>query len=765
MSTSPRRRIEAILLATIGILSVVPLRIFVESSPWLFAELAAIAILAALRLYAGTREQAAGTATRESGTARKPTGTATKPTGTIRKPAGAPVQADASVPAESAATRDLRISFACNGLSALLMLSPILVAIAARAFGAAVPFEMTALSAFGAAALSIAISAKTDRTRSMSLVASGFLVLFATAISDSPRAAIIAIVWMTGCVWHLVANHWERLEVCLADSVRPTVVVRPLTILAAVVLCVLGGWAAHDRFGDSQRFTGGFMPTSGGSKWSDPAARSGVGSGDAAIAAKDHAESFGAVESDLFLETTQSTLFDMFTDSIGEPKRRKVKREFRQGLAPEKLIETHEKTVKSEQGSSSFTTDRMPPKKHRHFKDATQDAVVQWDGPTGIRLAMHRYDTFDGVQWSNQGNHAVANLTEQSIRERPWFFDPDMHDRINKNSDSVQVNLLKVLRLDSTRIPTPMMTAGLHIKDIIQRQFFGIDPDGTFFMPGREKIPPLTVVNIASMSVMEDELLEQVPAYEQLRQRIQKIRTEFVFDRGITTEGDVPLDEFIRTRRGGDHLFATYAAMQARELGLRSRLVTGFYVRPDAFEYSAGHANVTADDVHVWVEIQMDDGRWFEIEPTPGYLEPVYQPSLFLRAKRMVAAYWLHAVVVACVLAMLYATRLIWVEWLLTLGWSLTWPLSPKRQLSIAMRIIECRAGMLGKPRPIGKPQRDWVEALSASDATLRTRVAQYCDAADRVVFGGGRDVDRESISRFVRGLSSTKLRRSLGLQ
>ena len=80
------------------------------------------------------------------------------------------------------------------------------------------------------------------------------------------------------------------------------------------MLCIVGGLLVRDRFGQSDRLAFGFMPTSGGSKWSDPAARSGIGTGDAAIAAKDHAESFGAVESEIFLESTESTLFDMFND-------------------------------------------------------------------------------------------------------------------------------------------------------------------------------------------------------------------------------------------------------------------------------------------------------------------------------------------------------------------------------------------------------------------------------------------------------------------
>ena len=114
-------------------------------------------------------------------------------------------------------------------------------------------------------------------------------------------------------------------------------------------------------------------------------------------------------------------------------------------------------------------------------------------------------------------------------------------------------------------------------------------------------------------------------------------------------------------------MFATVAALKAREIGFQSRIVTGFYVRPNSFDIAAGHANVMPKDVHVWTEIQLDDGRWFEIEPTPGYREPVYTPSTWLVAKRFATAYWMHGLVIVGVFILLFFTRLVWIEWLLAI--------------------------------------------------------------------------------------------------
>lgn len=243
--------------------------------------------------------------------------------------------------------------------------------------------------------------------------------------------------------------------------------------------------------------------------------------------------------------------------------------------------------------------------------------------------------------------------------------------------------------------------------------------------------------------------------YQQLQSIVEHLRSEFVFDRTVETKTEKPIEEFLRTRRGGDHLFATTAAIMAREIGLESRLVTGFYVRPTAFDITAGHASVLPDDVHVWVEIKLDDGRWFEIEPTPGYAQPIYTPSLWLVTKRFAAAHWIHVLGIIAIAIFGWLTRLIWIESILAALWKLTWGMRPKRQLTIAMRIIETRAWLTGKRRPVGKPQRDWLESLASSNDELRIGVRQFCDAADRTIFGSATALDRASMTCLVRSLTA----------
>ena len=670
-----------------------------------------------------------------------------------------------------------RGSIACMAFCVAL---PAIMYVVTRSASNAIATEMAAMTSFGCAGLVMSVGSW--RLRSISLVVSGFLTLFTVFISDAPYALFIGIGWITLCMWHLIANHWERFSTCEVKSVQRTMKFRPLMVAGAVGLVVLGTWAVRGRLGEASPFEFGFMPTSGGSQWSDPGARNGIGSGDAAIAAQQQADSFGAVDSDFFLESTESTLFDMFSDSVGQPKKRAVW-ERRQGMFSLNVQEAHGRTSRSEQGGSSFSTDRAPPQRHSHLDDVRSKAAIQWEGPTGIRLAMNRYDAFDGVHWTNLADHAVEKMLpviSGEEREQTWFFDPKTSKEFfDGAANKISVGRTKVIGLKSTRIPLPMMTSGVHIKEVIRADFFAIDQDGSFYMPDRVAVPALTIVHSASRKLMEDELLASLrenssqetreawrPAelkklcrqwtsetdnkYQQLQSIVDHLRVDFELDPTVDLgEGELkladsqtefPIETFLRTKRGGQHLFAMTAALMAREIGLESRLVTGFYVRPSAFDIGASHSNVMPRDVHVWAEVKLDDQHWFEIEPSPGYLPPVYSPSLWLRSQRYAAANWPVLLGGVISLLVLYRFRLVWLEWILMLVWWLSSWLQAQVRLRLAVRIIEARAWLVGKSRPSGQPTRDWLLTLTSKNSTVEQGhqeiLRSFCDMADRICFG-----------------------------
>ena len=738
MQTWSRRRIETIVLAVLGIAAVVPFRFYAEPRPWFLSEMGSICGLFAFAIIL----QSWFRQFRHSG-------------------------------------------FATNITIGSLCVTPIMFAIVGRAYGAPIPFEMSALTTFGTVSLGMAVADSTRRTWSLSLVISGFLVLFCAAISDDQNAVALPLLWMLICVWHLVANRWERLDLAMPESVERSWSLRPRIIIIALVVLAAGGYAIRNRSPSSKRFEFGFMPTSGGSNWSDPAARRGVGTGDEAIAAKDHAESFGAVDSEIFLESTESTLFDMFNDSLGPPKKKRNIWERRQGMNSDNVIPMHEKAARTDQGAAGFSTDRLPSKKHTHSKSVRSNDVVQWDGPTGIRLAMQRYDTFDGHEWSQSANLSRSTLTRIDIKDAVWFFDPVTRASFLRNPDSVSVGLLKIIGLDSQRIPAPMLAAGIHIKAVDRQDFFAISEDGCFFMPGRKKVPPLTVVHVAHARLMEDDIREHLKEkthatmsrsktieldpstgklidnlvqsaraghdnpVDRLASCVQTLRSEFAFERA-GTETASSLTDFLQSRRGGDHLFATTAALMAQRLGFASRLVTGFYVRPDAYEITAGHACVLPEDVHVWAEVQLNDGRWFEIEPTPGYLQPYYQPSWGLMARQFAMAHWPLMLASVLSLVILYVSRRFWIDFLLSAVWFFSGWLRPRQRIRLAVKIIETRARLAGSARPVGKSQRAWLEDLVQADLSVAKSVKRFADSADCLFFGHGHELAHQDALQLV---------------
>lgn len=696
------------------------------------------------------------------------------------------------------------VALAWGGLrrgALLLLLVPLFFDLIGGAIGWPVPHEMAAITGLAMLGLVFALYRNDKRWLSLAVICSGFVVLFGTAINDDPRSVWVATLWFTICIWHLVANHWERLAVCMPDQVRPSVSVRPVTVGLAVLLSVLGIVAVRGRFTDSRRLGFGFMPTSGGDDWHDPRARSGVGDGDAAVAARDFADSFGAVDSDVFLESQQQSLFDMFSESLGKPFQ--VKRnDPAQALTNRQLLENHGDASKSEQGDGSFSVQRSAPPQHRHLRDAKDkdNAILQWVGPTGIRLAMQRFEDFDGVEWTATETANSARLVARQHGSHTWIVRSDQ--AVDSSNTDPRYGAAKLLRLQSSRIPTPQRTDAVQIKDIDRVDFFGITADDSWQMPRHEQIPALTIIAMQWQAIQEDHLItelaltdrepvdtdwshrllsETVTAwtggiddrYAQLQTIVQRLRRDFTFDRQGIPDADDPLGDFLQSRRGGDHWFATTAALMARQIGLESRLVTGFYVPARRLDSAAGQTPVTAGDVHVWCEIRLADGTWFEIEPTPGYQVPDYRPSWRLWATRAVARHWSSALVIAVLVWLLYRTRWVWLDLILSLLWLPARLLNRKQRIRIAVAIVQCRANWLGVRRPPGMPQRDWLIGLAErSDreaTTVRAElVTRFCNAADRVCFAGprsagGLDDDQEAAlaNHLVAALTIRNLRRS----
>ena len=78
-------------------------------------------------------------------------------------------------------------------------------------------------------------------------------------------------------------------------------------------------------------------------------------------------------------------------------------------------------------------------------------------------------------------------------------------------------------------------------------------------------------------------------------------------------------------QRGYCTSFAAAMTVMARTLGLPSRYVEGYAVRPES-----GWALVTQRDAHAWAEIWFDGFGWLPFDPTPGSSSPQQEESTLL---------------------------------------------------------------------------------------------------------------------------------------
>jgi len=649
-------------------------------------------------------------------------------------------------------------------------------------------WEMVMLTTLGIASIALVFCSRDFRHTALSVVCSGFLVLFATSISDSHSALYFAILWLLICLYWMVANHWERLEVHLAQTIRHDRSLRLGTTAMGAMICVLAGIAIWGREPATRLIQWGIMPTSGGQQWNDPSARSGVGDGDAVVAAKEHAASFGPVDSELFLQSDLPSLFDMFDDTLGEITLKK-RSEKAMALPNQTPVGEEQKFAQSQQGNAAFSTSREAAKVNRKLKDKNSAAVLHWVGPSGISLAMERFDRFDGIDWTKSvapppGNHYPSTdlIRKQwhnsKDKQEVWYF----RDRATNSPllAGVQSNAVKFINLKSDRIPAPAETEGVHVSDIDRDDFFAFTSDSSWIMPDRETVPSLTIVCLVRREIDGDVLInatfpesqhisatlcsleketdgirlahtiasewtKELPrGWSQVCRTVERLRSDFDFDRSESLDDSDPLLDFLINKRGGDHMFSTAAIVMLDSLGYRARLATGFYCDSSKVDAFAGHTEIGIDDAHVWAEVDAGDGVWIPIEPTPGYEQPRFFRTLWNRAIAFVwhMLPWFGGGLVVC--TMLWLSRAWWGEAVCKVIWWLSRPLGDRARLSVLIRVLETRSRLANAKRPIGVPQRKWFTDFASESDDLTSRAARnFFDAADAIYFSPSASLNR----------------------
>ena len=650
-------------------------------------------------------------------------------------------------------------------------------------FGSGRPFETIVMHAQKNLMLAMAIVGIRVSFQRISVVIGVSLSIFCAAICHENRILMLIALYGFAAVSWLVASYWDSLRARLISGETRRLPWRWLLIGPAVPLLLLLASAN----GGSSTVTAlkGFLPGSGGTGDSDPFSRGGINDGDALVAGADNIKSFGPIEDAPFAEDDKPSLYDVFNDTFDEPVRKIKDQDRSVALPPEMMANIDARMAKSQQASREFSTNRQSGKKdNRAIRDLDSNALLYVAGRVPLHLRMQIYDVFDGIDWYPEPpcDH-LHGLHIVQIKDKPWL-------RLSTGSRGLGLHVyrdthaIKVINLKSAAIPAPLDLCGLHIDLVDQVDMFGWQCESIVRM-NRRFLPELTSIQIVS-DCMDQSLLPEhhdlvfathsegarrqlpeLPAmqdihalaehwtkdvpqgYKQIAAVIQRLRSDYVLDRKIHANADsrFPVGEFLfESRRGPEYQFATAATLLLRSLGYSTRLVSGFYARPEKHDASKHHTPVHAADAHFWCEVFVGGGTWVTLEPSPGYEVLSPPPGFARRAWMLVLSigecllrHWMLVAIVAGVVLILFVWRREIQDFILTLHWKMRPSTAPRRRVIQTVALLERRLRLAGSPRPSGITFSRWIAQhprLSAISSTTRA----FTDLANRAVFDRGDD-------------------------
>ena len=654
-----------------------------------------------------------------------------------------------------------------SGLLIALALLPIPVEAVQRSMtDSGHALELLLLAGFRNLVCGLAVISYYRRYDRICCVISMFLMIFASAITSDPLVHVLVILFALCGVWWLMGLYWDSLRGQLMGSTQRSFPKRSLIAIPLLFLPVLAvlPWAAPQITSALP----GWFPSSGGDKWSDQYARSGVNDGEALVPATNDARSFGPVETDIFMESTQPSLYDVFNEMYGSPP--KIQKSDRAiALPPELLTHAHERMAKQQKLGKQFSTVRRAnSSKLKAQQDVTSTALLYVGGRTPLHLRLEVFDLFDGVDWFPEELPSVPDrLTLTMLGKQPWIKVPQRDtEEVLALPESHQ---LKIINLQTNRIPSPPGLLGIHIDKVDRVDMYAWAQDGIVKMD-RDALPDLTVIHAQSRTVNRDRLRKtiirnssgdpthrQIPrssrdaqlkalakswcgpsnqTWDRIEAVITGLRTNCTLDRDyhVPEDCDDPVGTFLfESQRGNDYLFASAAAMLLRSLGFSTRIVSGFYADPAKYESKSRHTPVGKEDVHFWLEVYTAPGTWVTLEPTPGYDLLLPAPSLWQRCLQALTTCVVHVrqnvwAYGSCILLAMtsWHFRRELSDRLLTGWWQLCPARRPREYVMHTLNLLENRCRWAGFVRCPSATASRWLISLAEGES------APECDVVQR---------------------------------
>jgi hypothetical protein len=408
----------------------------------------------------------------------------------------------------------------------------------------------------------------------------------------------------------------------------------------------------------------------------------------------------------------------------------------------------------------------------RRIRDLGSKAIFYVKGRVPLHLKVDSFDLFDGVAWrSEQLSESVPALSIEDVQGRPWL--TIGRSRAYDFFAVPETHAVKVVGLDTNRIPAPHQLIGLHIDQVAQANFYRwAQPD--IIQIDREKLPETLVVHLQSrcadprlvarqrpsfaggpdecrqygcdprsqqIGALVETWVEGLPrGWRQVECVVERVRREYVLDPAarISPHSEHAVADFmLETKRGPDYLFAAATAWSLRSLGYATRLVGGFHADARRYDRRADHTPVLATDVHFWVEVHAGLDQWIPLEPTPGYkllspplttvdwaIKPIEAAIHAMLAHPFIVA----AIAVAAVLVVRSRAR---IADACDEFWGTIRPSRDEREsLLRLLALLDRRCNRSGLRRPAHATPSSWLAALSGrGDPTTRGYRSQDVEA------------------------------------
>ena len=271
--------------------------------------------------------------------------------------------------------------------------------------------------------------------------------------------------------------------------------------------------------------------------------------------------------------------------------------------------------------------------------------------------------------------------------------------------------------------------------------------------------------------LLAERLTNGIPrGWKQVEAITSHLRENYELDRaGRVAEGSTsPVTDFLfKTPRGPEYFFASSAATMLRTLGYSTRLVGGFYARPDKYDERKQHTLVHSSDAHVWCEVSIGAQTWLTVEASPGYEVLGPPPGLLAQLRELLTTIWqwmrqnvLSLSLLATVLVIMCVNRKAIQDSLLTLRWRFSSRASTQHRAVRLASLIDQRLRLAGIERHRGTTLKRWSRQPELEP--IRNDLRRVAEIADQAMFSTNSvaTIEERELKALERGLSYRELKR-----